>query len=113
MRSGGANAAMATGVLVFQAMSFAQAQKDLEADGGNSLKGVELTAAYFAAMAGMVGAAAEIAAASIQMAAHTQKLTLSAGTQGFVRMAGAVGECWGGVGGTHGRQFRCQGNWFK
>lgn len=95
LRSGGANAALATGVLIFQALSFAQAQKDLEGE-GSSLKGVEITAAYFAALAGMVGAASEIAAASIQLAAHSQHLTLSAGTKGFVRMAGAVGGVLGG-----------------
>ncbi len=97
-REGGANGLLASGVLVFQTLSFLQAQKDLEGEGSAS-KGVELSAAYYAAMAGMLGATSEIAAAAIQAGAHTQGIKLVGNMAGFVRGAAALGGVLGGISG--------------
>jgi hypothetical protein len=101
LREGGANAVMASGVLVFQVMSFNQVSKDLEGSGSET-KALELSAAYFAAMAGMLGAASEITAASIQVAAKIKGVDLvkvAPRMAGFVRGAAAMGGMLGGVSG--------------
>ena len=101
LREGGANAVLASGVLCFQVLSFNQVSKDLQG-GGSADKGIELTASYFAALAGMMGAASEITAASIQLTSHIRGVDLAKTAPrmaGFVRGAAAVGGLLGGVSG--------------
>jgi hypothetical protein len=101
LREGGANAVMASGVFVFQVMSFNLVSKDLEGSGSDT-KALELSAAYFAAMAGMLGAASEVTAASIQVAAKIKGVDLlkvAPRMAGFVRGAAAMGGVLGGASG--------------
>ena len=101
LREGGANAVLASGVLCFQVLSFNQVSKDLQG-GGSADKGIELTASYFAALAGMMGAASEITAGSIQLTSHIRGVDLAKTAPrmaGFVRGSAAVGGVLGGVSG--------------
>lgn len=107
LREGGGNAVLASGVLYFQVMSLSQVSKELEGSGSDG-KAIELTAAYFAALAGMMSAASEITAASIQVAAKIKGVDLATvrpvlggrvQVANFVRGAAAVGGVLGGVSG--------------
>lgn len=105
LRHGGVNTVGASAILFFQYKSLNKSLDELNAASSDN-KAAELTIAYFAAMAGMVGAASELTGSAIilgkHLTGHDVKAFLSSTTRsaGMTRGALAIGGVMGGVSGA-------------